>query len=74
MLDKLPTSYYQLIIKHLLELEQNPRPFGCIKLAGAENIYRIRVGVYRVVYKIEEGILTVEVVKVDHRSNVYKPN
>jgi mRNA interferase RelE/StbE len=74
MLDKLPTNYYQLIIKHLLELEQNPRPFGCVKLAGSENIYRIRVGVYRVVYKIEEGILTVEVIKVDHRSNVYKLN
>jgi mRNA interferase RelE/StbE len=71
-LDKLPTNYYQLIIKHLLDLEQNPRPFGCVKLAGSENIYRIRVGVYRVVYKIEDGILTVEVVKVDHRSNVYK--
>jgi mRNA interferase RelE/StbE len=72
LLDKLPDTYYRLIIKHLLDLESNPRPSGCIKLVGTENVYRIRVGVYRIIYIIEDKILTVEVVKVDHRSSAYK--
>lgn len=72
MLDNIPNDYYQLIIKHLLDLEQNPRPFGCIKLVDSENAYRIRVGVYRIIYTIKDDILTVEVIKIDHRSNVYK--
>jgi mRNA interferase RelE/StbE len=72
MLDKLPDEYYQLITEHLLALENNPRPFGCRKLAGFENLYRIRVGVYRIIYSIEDDILTVEVIKIDHRSSVYK--
>ncbi|KAA6342925.1 Toxin RelG [termite gut metagenome] len=71
ILDKLPNEYYQLIMKHLLELEQNPRPFGYIKMSGFANLYRIRVGVYRIIYTIEDEILTVEVVKIDHRSGVY---
>ncbi|KAA6304604.1 Toxin RelG, partial [termite gut metagenome] len=39
---------------------------------GFENSYRIRVGMYRIIYTIEDEILTVEVVKVDHRNSVYK--
>ncbi|MDR1403426.1 MAG: type II toxin-antitoxin system RelE/ParE family toxin [Tannerellaceae bacterium] len=40
--------------------------------SGSENTYRIRVGVYRIIYTIEDEILTVEVVKIDRRRNVYK--
>ncbi|MDR2425530.1 MAG: type II toxin-antitoxin system RelE/ParE family toxin, partial [Prevotellaceae bacterium] len=61
-----------LITKHLLALEHNPRPFGCVKLSGFENTYRIRVGIYRIIYTIEDNILTVEIVKIDHRNKVYK--
>jgi len=68
----IPDKYYNLIGKHLLDLEQNPRPFGYIKLADTDNTYRIRVGVYRIIYTIEDEILTVEVIKIDHRSSVYK--
>jgi len=72
MLDKLPDEYYKSISKHLLSLEQNPRPLGCIKLVGSDNAYRIRVGVYRIIYSIQDDILVVEVIKIDHRSNVYR--
>jgi mRNA interferase RelE/StbE len=61
LLDTLPNNYYQLIIRHLLDLENNPRPFGYIKLSGFENLYRIRVGIYRIIYSIEDDILTIEV-------------
>ena len=72
ILDKLPNEYYKLITKHLLNLEQNPRPFGCIKLVDYENHYRIRIGVYRVVYSIKDDVLVVEVIKIDHRRNIYR--
>jgi len=67
-----PDAYVSKIHKALASLSDNPRPFGCLKLSGIENLYRIRVGVYRVVYSIEDDILVVEVIKIDHRRDVYK--
>jgi mRNA interferase RelE/StbE len=72
MLDKMPNMYYELISRHLLSLEQNPRPSGCKKLVGSENAYRIRTGIYRIVYTVKDDILTVEIIKIDHRSSVYR--
>jgi mRNA interferase RelE/StbE len=54
-------------------LANNPRPFGCKKLAGAKDAYRIRVGVYRIIYTIRDNVLIVEVVKIDNRKDVYRP-
>jgi mRNA interferase RelE/StbE len=71
-LDKIPVVYLPGIKKAVNDLGANPRPFGYIKLAGSKNTYRIRVGVYRVIYTIQDDILLVEVVKIDHRGNVYK--
>jgi len=67
-----PDDYVVKIHKSLSFLAKNPRPFGCVKLAGSENHYRIRVGVYRVIYSIKDDILIVEVIKIDHRKNVYR--
>ncbi|OAV73271.1 Plasmid stabilization system protein [Bacteroidales bacterium Barb6] len=72
MLDRLPSDYYQLVLKRLLSLKQNPRPFGYCKLSGSDNKYRIRIGDYRVIYSIKDDILTVKVIEIDHRSNIYK--
>jgi mRNA interferase RelE/StbE len=55
------------------KLPDNPRPSGCRKLKGAD-VYRIRVGDYRVVYEIHDDVLIVLVVRVAHRSEVYKGN
>ena len=71
-LDELPIEYYKSISKHLLSLEQNPRPYGYKKLVGSYNTYRIRVGMYRIIYTIQDDILIVEVIKIDHRKNIYK--
>ena len=71
-LSKINPVYYNSVASRLVSLEINPRPFGCIKLAGYKNLYRIRVGVYRVIYSIKDDILTVEVIKIDHRRNVYR--
>ena len=55
-------------------LADDPRPPGCVKLAGADDLYRIRVGAYRIVYAIEDDRLVVLVVKVGHRRDVYREN
>jgi mRNA interferase RelE/StbE len=55
-LDKIPVSYLSSIKKAINDLENNPRPFGCVKLVVSENTYRIRVGVYRILYTIEDEI------------------
>ena len=53
------------IVKAILELRENPRPHGCEKLM--DDIYRIRVGPYRVVYLIDDTIREVDIGKVDRR-------
>jgi mRNA interferase RelE/StbE len=52
-------------------LADDPRPCDCEKLSTLEK-YRIRVGDYRVVYTIDDTIVTVFVVKVGHRRDVYR--
>ncbi|MFN0082394.1 MAG: type II toxin-antitoxin system RelE family toxin, partial [Ferruginibacter sp.] len=60
------------IEKAIISLENIPRPIGCKKLVGSKNIFRIRVGIYRIVYEIHDKILTIFVFNVDHRKQVYK--
>lgn len=60
-----------LIIQKIQGLANNPRPHGCEKLTG-ENRYRIRRGVYRIVYSVSDTELHILVVKVGHRRDVYK--
>lgn len=71
-LDKIPVTYLSNIKNTINGLAQNPRPFGCIKLVDTEDLYRIRIGVYRIVYSIKDNILTVEVIKINHRRDIYK--
>lgn len=59
------------IIKCLEKLGTNPRPQGVIKLSGAESLYRVRVGDYRIIYEIQDKALVVLVVKVAHRREAY---
>ena len=49
-----------------------PRPPGCDKLAGPEDMYRIRVGDYRIVYQVCDEALMILVVKIGHRRDVYR--
>ena len=54
------------------ELADNPRPPGCTKLQTGENAWRIRIGEYRVIYEVHDKVLVVLVIRVDHRSIVYR--
>ncbi len=58
------------ILARIDSLTEDPRPAGCVKLTG-EEIYRIRVGSYRVLYKIEDAILLIVIIKIGHRRDVY---
>ena len=59
------------ILRRIESLQENPRPAGSEKLSGQER-YRLRQGVYRIVYEVTDEFLVVTVVKVGHRKRVYK--
>ncbi len=69
----IPKQDVQRILKRIDSLAENPRAEVCTKLSGQEN-YRVRQGLYRIVYEIRDDVLVVNVVKVGHRSAVYKSN
>lgn len=66
----LPQKDVARILKVFDVLSVDPRPFGCEKLSGMER-YRIRQGIYRIVYEIMDDEVVVRVVKVGHRREVY---
>lgn len=70
-LRSIPNQDVKRILKRIESLREDPRADGCVKLSGQER-YRIRQGVYRIVYEIQDTELIVLVVKVAHRSEVYK--
>ena len=71
-LDNIPVAYLPSIKKAINDLAINPRPYGYIQLKGSDIHYRIRAGVYRIIYSIQDEILVVEVINIGHRKNVYR--
>lgn len=69
-LSKLPIKIAQRLIDIVEKLADEPRPHGYIKLTGVP-LYRIRSGDYRIIYNIEDDILTVFVVEIGNRSEIY---
>ena len=70
-LNSLSEPHSSAIKKAVYALADEPRPFGYTKLTG-EDSYRIRVGDYRIIYNIFDDIVTVEVININHRREVYK--
>ena len=70
-LKTLPTADIKRILAKIETLSENPRREGAIKLKG-HDFYRIRQGLYRIVYEIRDRQLIVQVISVDHRSDIYK--
>ncbi len=66
-----PKQDVKRILQRIHALSEDPRPPGCEKLSGQER-YRVRQGVYRIIYEVEDRRLTVLIVKVGHRSDVYR--
>lgn len=70
-IDDLPASIFDRVTSVILEPEAEPRPPGCVKLRGADK-FRVRVGSYRILYTIDDESLSVRVVAVGHRGDVYR--
>jgi mRNA interferase RelE/StbE len=71
-LDRLTQAVFLRIDAKIQALSADPRPPDCIKLQGVENLHRIRVGDFRVVYQIKDDELLVLVVSVGDRKDVYR--
>ncbi len=70
-LERIPKRDRAKIIQRIRTLAQDPRPYGCQKLAEQER-YRIRQGQYRVIYEVIDETKTVDIVKVGPRREVYR--
>jgi len=68
---KIPKNDLKKVLSRVEQLGNDPRPMGCEKLTGLE-VYRIRQGNYRIVYAIQDNELTVWVVKVGNRKDIYR--
>ena len=69
-LDKLRDPIAADLINTILHLATNPRPSGCKRLKGRDG-YRIRKGDFRIIYDIYDKILTIEIIAVGDRKDIY---
>jgi mRNA interferase RelE/StbE len=60
------------VLTRIENLAHQPRPSGCVKLEGSRDLWRIRVGEYRIVYSIVDRECLVDIVAIRHRSDVYR--
>ena len=68
----LPRQEQQRLKTKIDNLEIDPLPPGVVKLSGEKNLYRIRVGNYRIIYSIQDSRLLILIVKIGHRKDVYR--
>jgi mRNA interferase RelE/StbE len=71
-LDALDDSIFTRIDQRILALAVNPRPAGCKKLKGYKDLWRLRVGDYRVIYAIDDAAKKIYVTRIAHRREVYE--
>ena len=72
-LEHLPGNIIRKVTHDIYPLANNPRPAGSKKLKGAsENLWRIRIGDYRIIYLIEDTIKIIDIRKIGHRKDIYK--
>jgi mRNA interferase RelE/StbE len=71
-LEDLPESVALRVLARIETLAEDPRPRGCRKLAGSKDLWRIRVGDYRVLYAIDDPGRLVDIIAVRHRKDAYR--
>jgi mRNA interferase RelE/StbE len=67
----IPNQDVKRILRRIDVLASDPRGEGCMKLSAQER-YRVRQGLYRIVYEIRDDVLLVQVVKIANRSSAYQ--
>jgi len=60
------------VLRAVRDLGTTPRPRGCRKLRGYDDVFRIRVGTFRVLYSVESDRILVIILKVGHRKEIYR--
>ena len=70
-LRSIPNKDVKRILNRINSLQDNPGAEGCVRLSNQEK-YRVRQGIYRIVYEIQDTELIILVVKVAHRAQIYK--
>lgn len=71
-LDRIVVSDVRKIEAQIVDLQDDPRPVGFKKLSGSVNLYRLRQGNYRIVYRIDDEKKLVSIMLVRHRKDVYR--
>ncbi len=71
-LESLQAEINNRIFPKIIALATEPRPDGCRKLVGEENLWRIRIGDYRVIYSINDDTRIIDITTVRHRSKAYE--
>jgi len=69
---KLDPQIRKRLAPHISSLAENPYPPDAARLNSADTLYRIRVGAYRVIYRVEDDVLIVLALKLGHRRDVYR--
>jgi mRNA interferase RelE/StbE len=71
-LEALDASVVGRILPRIEALARNPRPAGCRKVHGEPGLWRIRIGNWRVIYRVDDQKRLVDVAGVRHRSDAYR--
>jgi len=71
-LEALETQLVARVWPRIQALGAQPRPPGCRKVQGEEDVWRIRVGDYRVLYEIKNAMRIIDIVAVRHRRDAYR--
>ena len=71
-LKKIPRNDQVRVVRAMMGLADEPHPRGCRKLSGYEDVYRIRAGTYRIIYRVERRKVIIVILKIGHRKDVYK--
>lgn len=72
-ISRLPRKEQQRVRAAIDLLAEEPRPPGCVALAGEDSVYRVRVGHLRILYEVLDARLVIHVIRVGHRRDVYRP-
>jgi len=71
-LKKLPEKDQLRLVRAMLALSEEPHPRGSRKISGYDDVFRIRVGRFRVLYSVSERKLIILILKIGHRKDVYR--
>lgn len=70
-LEYVPRKNLRRIVKRIRSLAEDPRPQGSQKLSGQEH-FRVRQGDYRIIYSVDDKDLSIDIVRIGHRREVYR--